>query len=127
MTSANDEQGIRAFLFKLINSRHIFSNVDIVDQIEAFVQIKMDKCNQMIASFRDRLSKAEKETRRVTLENKKLSSEHFAVQNVFKECMEQMKVDKRKLEYQKAYQNPNLKTATDTMNQSVVSNGGHHT
>jgi len=35
--SAADEQGIRAFLFKLLNSRHIFTNNDIVDQIEAFV------------------------------------------------------------------------------------------
>ena len=45
VSSAPDEQGIRAFLFKLLNSRHIFTTNDIVDQIEAFVQIKMDKCN----------------------------------------------------------------------------------
>ena len=63
------------------------------------MQIKMDKCNQMIASFRDRLSKSEKETRRVTLENKKLSSEQFNVTKVFKECLEQLKVDKRRNEH----------------------------
>ena len=44
-TSAADEQGIRAFLFKLLNSRHLFTTNDMVDQIEAFLQIKMDKCN----------------------------------------------------------------------------------
>ena len=44
-SSAADEQGIRAFLFKLLNSRHLFTQSDIVDQIEAFVQIKIDRCN----------------------------------------------------------------------------------
>ena len=37
VSSAPDEQGIRAFLFKLLNSRHIFSTHDIVDQVEAFL------------------------------------------------------------------------------------------
>ena len=73
--SAQDEQGIRTFLFKLLNARHIFTTVDIVDQIEAFIQIKLDKSNQMIASFRDRLAKQEKETRRLLLENKKMSQD----------------------------------------------------
>ena len=73
--AALDEQGIRAFLLKLLNAQHIFDTNDIVDQIEAFIQIKMDKCNQMIAAFRDRLAKAEKETKRALLENKKLSTD----------------------------------------------------
>ena len=58
----------------------------------------MDKCNQMIATFRDRLSKQEKETKRILLENKKLSSEQFNVAKVFKDCLEQLKNDKRKYE-----------------------------
>ena len=57
----------------------MFTTSDMVDQIEAFIQIKIDKCNQMIASFRDRLSRQEKETKRVLLENKKLSSDQFNV------------------------------------------------
>lgn len=36
-TSAADEQGIRAFLFKLMNSKHLFTTSDMVDQIEAFI------------------------------------------------------------------------------------------
>ena len=44
----------------------------------------------MIDSFRDRLAKAEKETKRVLLENKRLSSDQFAVQNAFKECLLQV-------------------------------------
>ena len=40
-----DEQGIRKFLFKLLNSQSIFSKSDIVDQIEAFIQIKIDRCS----------------------------------------------------------------------------------
>ena len=40
-----DEQGIRAFLLKIINARHLFSPSDMVDQIEAFIQIKIDRCN----------------------------------------------------------------------------------
>ena len=86
--SAQDEQGIRTFLFKLLNARHIFTTVDIVDQIEAFIQIKLDKSNQMIASFRDRLAKQEKETRRLLLENKKMSQDQFSIGKVFKECMD---------------------------------------
>jgi len=61
-TTASDEQGLRAFLFKLLNSKHLFSTSDMVDQIEAFIQIKIDRCNHMVSSFRDRLAKAEKET-----------------------------------------------------------------
>lgn len=44
----------------------------------------------MVASFRDRLAKAEKETKKALLENKRVSAEQFAVQKVFKECMEQV-------------------------------------
>ena len=42
----------------------------------------------MIASFRDRLAKAEKENKRVLLENKHLSTDQFNVQKAFKECLE---------------------------------------
>lgn len=38
----------------------------------------------MIASFRDRVAKSEKETKKILLENKKLSSEQFHVQKAFK-------------------------------------------
>lgn len=79
-----DEQGIRVFLLKIINARHLFSASDMVDQIEAFIQIKIDRCNQMINNFRERLTKAEKETKRALLENKKLSTDQFAVQKAFK-------------------------------------------
>ena len=48
----------------------------------------MDKYNQMIATFRDRLTRQEKETKRILLENKKLSSEQFNVAKVFKDCLE---------------------------------------
>ena len=96
LSSAADEQGIRAFLLKIINARHLFTQADMVDQIEAFIQIKIDRCNQMVANFRDRLSKQEKETRRVLLENKKLSSDQFAVQKAFKECVEQIAKDKKR-------------------------------
>ena len=77
--TAPDEQGIRAFLFKLLNSHHLFTTSDIVDQVEAFLQIKMDKSNQMIASFRDRLARQEKEAKRVLLDYKKVSTDQFNV------------------------------------------------
>jgi len=35
--STSDEQGIRAFLFKLLNSKPLFTTSDMVDQIEAFI------------------------------------------------------------------------------------------
>ena len=61
---ASDEQGIRAFLFNLLNSSHVFNQTEIVDQIEAFIQIKIDRCNEMIDALRGRLVKAQSETKR---------------------------------------------------------------
>ena len=61
---ASDEQGIRAFLFNLLNSSHVFNQTEIVDQIEAFIQIKIDRCNEMMDALRGRLVKAQAETKR---------------------------------------------------------------
>ena len=79
------------------------------------------------------MSKAEKENRRILMENKKYSSDQFNVAKVFKECLDQLKSDKRKQDHQAAYQNPTLvrhtTTTTEVLNQSMVSAGigGHHT
>ena len=80
----------------------------MVDQIEAFIQIKIDRCNQMINNFRDRLSKQEKETKRALLENKKLSTDQNVVQKAFKECIELIAKDKKRDNQRKAYQNASL-------------------
>ena len=55
---AADEQGIRAYLYNLLNSQHLFTTTDMVDQLEAFIQLKIDRCNQMIDSLRERLVKS---------------------------------------------------------------------
>ena len=92
----------------------------------------------MISSFRQRLSKQEKETKRILLENKKLSTDQFNVQETFKECLEQLKLDKRKQRHLEAYQQPNIHSSVtmnstqqpvDTVNQSFISGGkgGQHT
>ena len=80
----------------------------MVDQIEAFIQIKIDRCNQMINNFRDRLSKQEKETKRALLENKKLSTDQNVVQKAFKEWIELIAKDKKRDNQRKAYQNASL-------------------
>ena len=63
-SNAADEQGIRAFLYNLLNSQHLFTQTDIVDQIEAFIQIKIDRCNQMTDVLRERLIKSQAETKK---------------------------------------------------------------
>ena len=62
------------------------------------------------------------------MENKKYSMDQFNVAKVFKECLEQLKSDKRRQEHQIAYQNPPLvrqtTTTTEVFNQSMASGGG---
>ena len=135
--STSDEQGIRAFLFKLLNSKPLFTTSDMVDQIEAFIQIKIDRCNQMINNFRDRLAKQEKENQKILLENKRLSTDQFNVQKAFKECLEQIKNDARREGQRQMYQNvslldpqrhqPNIVGSNMSEVASMISAGGHHT
>ena len=89
----------------------------------------------MIANFRDRLAKSERETKRALLENKRLSTDQFVVQKAFKECIEQIAKDKKRDGQRKAYQNASLMDPTRhnsemiSQQTSFVSGGigGQHT
>ena len=107
-SSAADEQGIRAFLYNLLNSQHLFTQTDIVDQIEAFIQIKIDRCNQMTDVLRERLIKSQAETKRALAAQHNFSSDKNRIQQIFEECLEQLRADKKTEAERKVYNNPRL-------------------
>ena len=82
----------------------------------------------MVASFRERLARKEKEVQRILLENKRISTDKFQVQRVFKDCLDQLKADRKTYQERALYGNQALfsgeTTRADATVTSMLSGGG---
>ena len=70
--------------------------------------MKLDKANNMIDGFRDRLAKSQKEHKKLLIENKRLTQDKYRIQTIFQECITQVRNDKKVQKLRNTYRNPEL-------------------
>lgn len=110
-SSKPDEMGLRAFIRTLLEGKQsfTFSQEEIIDQIETFIQLKMAKYNAMVQKYQERLAKAQKETKTALLECKKVTAQKSNVQAVFEDCLKQVLDDKKNGEQISGRHEPRVK------------------